>query len=111
MDSARLPVTRPVWSIVKMSGSADVHVTAAPSRRLALASYSPARKRIVSPTAARRAWPGVITRRVVAVLPPPPGATPTSLHAAAVPNSMIEQQTNERRQVIEGAGLSAYPAA
>ena len=47
----------------------------------------------MSPTAARRTWPGVITTSS-AVLPPLAGASACSLHAAALPSSTIEQGTN-----------------
>src|SRR5438874_9505497 len=80
-----------------MCGSSKAHVTAPPAIGLPSPSYSEACNRIVSPTAARRTWPGVITTSS-AVLPPPPGASAGSLHAAALPSSTIEQGTNTRQK-------------
>ena len=86
-----------------MFGSAEVQVTAPPAIGLPSPSYSEACNRIVSPTAARRTWPGVITTSS-AVVPPPAGASAGSLHAAALPSSTIEQGTNTRRK-RQGMGI------
>src|SRR5436853_2579787 len=87
-----------------MFGSAEVQVTAPPAIGLPSPSYSEACNRIVSPTAARRTWPGVITT-FSAVLPPLPGASAGSLQAAALPSRTIEQGTNRRRKRVQGMGI------
>src|SRR5581483_3034040 len=91
-----------------MLGSADVHFTALPAIGLPSPSYSAACRRIVSPAAASRTWPGVITSDSDR-LPPLPGATAPSLQAVALESRTIEQRRSAERTGSRGLGIGLSP--